>query len=358
MRAGVWIWSRTIDLGVFLLPTLGAALLVLGARLVGYEGKTPEWGWLALVLGVDVAHVWATLFRSYLDPPELRRRPRLYALVPVACWLAGVALHAHSALLFWRVLAYLAVFHFIRQQAGWVAIYRARAGQRAPLDRALDDAVIYLGTGVPLLLWHTRLPRPFAWFLDGDFVPLTALAALVPWAQAALAAALLGWTARQLLLARRGEPSPWGKVVVVLTTVASWYGGIVLARDDWAFTVLNILPHGVPYFALLWAYGKARRRTAPTTPSARLIAAGFGAFFGFLVALAFVEEMLWDRLVWHDRPWLFGFVPSVDASALAALLVPLLALPQSTHYVLDAFLWRRGATGPEQAEALGFHRAR
>jgi hypothetical protein len=76
------------------------------------------------------------------------------------------------------------------------------------------------------------------------------------------------------------------------------------------------------------------------------------------LVLAFVEEMLWDRLVWHDRAWLFG---GGDGHALGAvplaLLVPLLAVPQATHYVRDAVLWRRQDTGPAQARALGFRRA-
>ncbi|MCS6902540.1 MAG: hypothetical protein NZX77_22620, partial [Polyangiaceae bacterium] len=154
--------------------------------------------------------------------------------------------------------------------------------------------------------------------------------------------------------ARRSQHFSLGKTSVVLTTIAGWYSGIVLAQDDWTFTVLNVLPHGIPYFALLWAYGKARQDTSPTTPGSRLIAAGLGAFFGFLLLLAFIEELLWDRLIWHDRSWLFGFLPELHPGAWASLLVPLLALPQATHYVLDAFLWRRGATGPEQARALGF----
>jgi len=36
--------------------------------------------------------------------------------------------------------------------------------------------------------------------------------------------------------------------------------------------------------------------------------------------------------------------------------VPLLALPQITHYLLDGLLWRRGETArlPAQRRALGF----
>jgi hypothetical protein len=43
--------------------------------------------------------------------------------------------------------------------------------------------------------------------------------------------------------------------------------------------------------------------------------------------------------VWHERAWLFG--AEWDTSALKVVLVPLLALPQITHYVLDGFIWRR-----------------
>ena len=72
--------------------------------------------------------------------------------------------------------------------------------------------------------------------------------------------------------------------------------------------------------------------------------------------LAFAEEVLWDRLVWHDRPLLLG--GDLDEPLLGpfarALVVPLLALPQATHYALDAVLWRRRDTGPAQARALGF----
>jgi len=44
----------------------------------------------------------------------------LYSLVPVLGLTIGIALYSEGELVFWRVLAYLAVFHFIRQQYGWL----------------------------------------------------------------------------------------------------------------------------------------------------------------------------------------------------------------------------------------------
>ena len=72
-----------------------------------------------------------------------------------------------------------------------------------------------------------------------------------------------------------------------------------------------------------------------------------------LLLVAFAEEWGWDRLVWHDHAALFPG-PTLDPGALVlALIVPLLALPQATHYVWDAFLWKVKPENRGTVEALG-----
>ncbi len=72
----------------------------------------------------------------------------------------------------------------------------------------------------------------------------------------------------------------------------------------------------------------------------RLLARGPLAFLATLWVLAYAEELLWDRGVWHERGWLFG-ANVWDIASLKILFVPLLAVPQITHYILDGFIWRR-----------------
>lgn len=353
---GPFLFGPAADLAVFGgAAALSIAIAVAGPAL-GLAGELPLWGFVAFIVCIDVAHVYATLARTYLDRAELGRRPLLYAGVPIACFAAGTLLHALGERAFWRALAYAAVVHFVRQQIGWVAIYRARAGERDRLDRWLDDAVVYAATGYPLLVWHATLPRSFRWFIDGDFVPTPALAAAVRPLGAVYVALLAGYVARAVQLALGGRPVNVGKHVVVATTAATWYVGIVALDSDFAFTVTNVVAHGVPYVALLWVYARERGREVPESAVGRLASAGLGAFLGGLLALAFVEELLWDRLVWHERPALFGGERDEPllGDAARALVVPLLAVPQATHYVLDAFLWRRSATTPAQARAMGF----
>jgi hypothetical protein len=317
----------------------------------------PEWGWLGLVVAIDVAHVWSTLFRTYLDGDELRANKLRYFGVPLAAYAIGVGLYLHGSLTFWRVLAYAALFHFVRQQVGWVAVYRARAGQTGRLDRVLDDATVYAATLYPVLHWHVRLAETrFAWFVQGDFVDLSAAAATVlPAARGIWAALLVSFAIRQVVVAAKTGVLHSGKIVVVATTAAVWWVGIVGTNNDYDFTVTNVIVHGVPYFGLLWAYARERQRDAPRALGSQIAASGVAVFFGILLLIAFVEEMAWDKLVWHDRSWLFGGGVTLQHAALA-FVVPLLALPQATHYLLDGFLWRRGETRRLRAQraALGF----
>ncbi len=128
--------------------------------------------------------------------------------------------------------------------------------------------------------------------------------------------------------------------MLLAATWVAWFGGIVLARSDFAFTVMNVVLHGVPYFALLFRYAKGRRAEGGYGKLSALLTAGLPGFFAFLVGLAFCEEFFWDRFVWHERPSLFGGGSFEFPEGALALLVPLLAVPQATHYLLDGFIWR------------------
>lgn len=339
-----WLFSRNVDLAVF----LGSALLSFAALGVGaltgvLHDETPGWAWVPAVILCDVAHVWSTLFRTYLDPGERRARSRLLAAVPLVGLAASVALMSFGELAFWRALAYLAIFHFVRQQYGWVSLYRARAGEKSRLGRAVDTAAVYAATLWPLLYWHTHVPRRFAWFFPGDVVALPAF--VMPAATVLYVGALAAYAVRSLLSWLRRTPNP-GKDVVVLTTAATWYVGIVAFDSDYAFTVTNVFMHGIPYFALVWVHTRARAAALPAVPApasspslAERLTRNVLVYLAVLWLVAFVEELLWDRAVWHDRDWLFGDAWSIGA--LKLVVVPLLALPQLTHYVLDGFIWRR-----------------
>jgi hypothetical protein len=355
------LWGARRDLAVFGASFALPLLLVLGADLLGLPHRElPEWAFLVFVVGVDVAHVYATLFRSYLDREELARHPLRYWLVPCVVYALAALAWQRSPLFFFRVLAYLAVWHFVRQQAGWVALYRARAGDRSLRSRVIDTAAIYAATLFPLLYWHAAPEsRRFAWFMAGDFVAAPWLVRALPLCQALWALALGAFALEQLQKLVRERRVELGKCLLVAGTALTWFVGIVLCNGDFEFTVTNVLPHGVPYLALLYFYAQRRRSEAPRALGSRVMAGGLLAFLGVCLLLATIEEALWARWVFHDHPSLFGQgegESSELSSLLVAVLAPLLVLPQATHYALDGLLWRRGDTAarPAQRAALGF----
>ena len=346
-----WLVSPRFDLGVFVLPALASvALAAVSSKLGGSDGDMPAWAYLVFVLGVDVAHVHATSVRVYFDPAELHRRSTLYLLVPLLGFGAGSLAYHASPLFFWRALAYLAAFHFMRQQIGWLRLYRRRAGEQGVWDARLDEAALYLCMLYPLCVWHARLPTPFQWFMPGDF--LRGLPAWVANASGALCALVLAlFLARQWQRRARDLPVSAGKLLLLATTASTWWSGIVLFQSDFAFTVTNVVAHGVPYAAMAWRVGRAPG-PQPRAAWQRWLFAHAPRYVLLLLALAYVEEWLWDASVWREHASLFP-APALDLEAWAALLVPLLTLPQLTHYVLDAYLWRLDGQNPGLAAALG-----
>ncbi|MBM79852.1 MAG: hypothetical protein CMJ78_04575 [Planctomycetaceae bacterium] len=334
LPADRWLFSARVDLAAFLGSAIVSVLaLAVGAYAGVLKGETPDWAWVPAILLVDVAHVYSTLFRVYFDTGEIRRRPLLYLAVPICGLLFGVALYSEGELLFWRVLAYMAVFHFVRQQYGWVALYRAKLREPAGWEKHIDTATIYLATIYPLVYWHGHLPRNFWWFLENDFrgIPTLLASILAPVYWTTLSA----YAAKAVYVTRKGRANP-GKDIVVVTTAVCWYVGIITFNSDYSFTVTNVIIHGVPYLVLVYWYMRQQvaRRERPHSAFRTVV-----LLMATVWLFAYAEELIWDRAVWQERAWLFG--GSIDVGNLETYLVPLLAVPQLTHYVLDGFIWKR-----------------
>ena len=391
MRTQPWIHSASIDTAFILAPAVIATLIALAINAAGHaQAGVSLAAWAVLVIGIDVAHVYSTLYRTYLDPFERRQLSGWLIGTPLATWVLGVLLYTWSAATFWSVLAYTAVFHFVRQQYGFLMLYSR--GERAlpawsPLgipslaarspasgissltarsSRRLDQATIYGATLFPLLYWHTHLPRPFVWFTDGDFLALPAV--LWRFALPLYIALFAAYLAKEVALIYRTRSINWPRNALILGTALSWYVGIVAAAGDLVFTLTNVVAHGIPYMALTCIYARRRddRAVSEGAPSGDGRVQNTRSLFvlrllpyaiGLLVVLAFVEEGLWDGLIWREHLALFPgfqFLPHIQNLTTLSLLVPLLSVPQMTHYVIDGVIWRL-RTHPEWRKTLFWH---
>ncbi len=330
-----WINSKNFDLAFIIGPGLLSALVVL---LLNYSGFAPTnistLTWLILVVMIDVAHVWSTLFRTYLNRENIKKHRRAFMVVPLICYLTGVILHSMSGAIFWRVMAYLAVFHFIRQQYGFFRLY-APKGQ-SQKSEFFSKFVIYSATVIPLIIWHFSGEQSFHWFMKGDFFYLhsKSLASFLSTLGPCL---YILYFLLEVFSFKRSLFLPHN--LFLLGTILSWWTGIVWLKTDWAFTVTNIISHGIPYFALIYISDMKERKKL-FWPSKLPV---FIMFSG-LIVLGYIEEASWAFFIWRENLSIFPELSSLAAitdSALLALVVPLLALPQLTHYILDGIIWKK-----------------
>lgn len=345
----LWLYSRSFDIAFILAPSFLSVIFVLifSDRFAVTDG-IPLWAWVVFVLCIDVSHVYSSLFRTYFNKKEFSENKTLYTLLPMIVFLVSVFLYALGANVFWRILAYTAVFHFIRQQYGFMRLY-SRNTTESNFSRKIDTLLIYVSTLYPILYWHTHLPRNFRWFTDGDFiqgVPRISERILLL-VYIVVAITYLVKEFRQTFLQKNFNIP---KNLIILGTALSWYVGIVLLNGDMVFTITNVVSHGIPYMALVWAFGK---KQADKDDSILVFGKlqykvffsrySFPIFITSLILLGYIEEGFWAGLIWREHLEIFGIfadLPSIRAKDTLNLIVPLLTLPQATHYVLDGFIWR------------------
>jgi hypothetical protein len=303
--------------------------------------ETPPLMWLLLVVGIDVAHVYSTLFKTYFNRREFTARRPLFLTIPVAVLTAGVMAYSVSPKLFWSLLAYTAVFHFVRQQYGFLRIYSRSEPGISRTGRIIDTVTIYSATLLPVIWWHLSPDRVFSWLIKDDFLHFAspALAGLV---KILFFLTLAVWSGKEVLQACRTRTLNLPRCLIVTGTAASWYTGIVLFNSDVIFTITNVVAHGIPYIALVWlTERKTARKTSPVPERTWTIP--LALMLPLILAFAWIEEGLWDGLLFRDHEtWFPGFsaLPQISDSTWLTLLIPLLALPQATHYVIDGFIWR------------------
>jgi hypothetical protein len=335
-----WLFSPLVDSALF----LGSALVSFALALF-LSGELSSLWWLVFVVGIDVAHVWSTLFKVYFDVDELRRRPMLYSAAPAAALGLSIAAYAFSESLFWTLLAYTAAWHFVRQQVGFFSLYE-RLSASSKTTKTTGTVAFYGATLGPLVWWHAHLPQPFWWMKENDFCfhlpPIIGDLALAATCLSSLAFVTVSLYKNEFHI---------GKTLLLLATLLAWIGGIVWAQDDFGFTAFNVLLHGVPYSYLVFRYARGRAKEPGFVLAKKLLSVGFVSFILCLWLLAYVEEFLWDTLVWHEHTSLFGHTGLWLSPDILTWIIPLLALPQTTHYMLDGFIWR-GHENPGNAHRI------
>ena len=330
-----WLGDPKKEIGLILAPSLLPVAVIFLFQDYFTSHEVSSFWWVLLVLCIDVSHVYSTLFRLYWDKPTFVKYKSLLITIPVIAFIIGAGLHFYDSMLFWRILAYVAAFHFVRQQYGFIRLY-SRKETASKVFRTIDTIGIYNATLYPLLYWHLHLTSKLSWFVQGDFISLKSIIAS-DILQGIFAGIILIYILKEAWVGYQNRLFNIPKNMIMLGTYLSWYVGIITFQGDLIFTLLNVVAHGIPYMGLIWIHGEKK------APTFSFGLKGIAIFMIILLGLAYFEETLWDILVWKDHPDIFPFFTAhapLDNPFILSVIVPLLVLPQITHYVLDGFIWR------------------
>lgn len=350
-----WVRSPLFDSIFILGPALGASALVYFISFLSInEPKLGPLSWFILVVCIDVAHVYAAIFRTYLDKAMANRD--LLWKVPLICWVSGFIFYLFDPKYFWTLLVYLAAYHFVRQQYGFAMIYARNEKSLPTICKQIDRIMIYAATLYPLIYWHANLPLGFTWFARTDFIAFIPhwVGSLAGWVYAFI---ITAFVLKELWLYFKRAHLNAPKALFILGTALAWFLGIVWFRNGLAFTITIVVSHGIPYAALVWVYGNKK----PEPNKLRLFGQAIFShkmvpvYLGILFILGYFEQGLWDGFIWRtERPIFsfFDFLPAVHEGFIRAIMVPLLAIPQATHYVLDAYVWRVSGKDSSWKQAL------
>lgn len=350
----MWLFSRNIDLTALYLPIWICWLVLFNLPPTYLEAEIPLWVWVIFVLCIDVGHVWSTIFRTYLDSEEFGRHRRLLVFAPLISFVLVAALAFVSTFWFWRLLAYLALFHFVKQQYGFLALYKMKAKDFGVQKFFKDKWVLYLATLYPVFYWHLGAGLNFSWFVMDDFVNIRSFFAISTSAWTSLfynlnilyCCIIIAWTLEEIL---RSNKMNTGKILWMLTTAINWFVGIVYFNSDLVFTITNVVAHGIPYLTLIiyYQYQKKSLQENRLSSAFQIVAVILPVVF----FLGWLEEYCWDMLVYGDRDYFFGAILAypfdlLESPLAQAVAIGFLTLPQLTHYIIDGFIWKSNAQNP------------
>jgi hypothetical protein len=344
-----WIIDRRSDL-LWLLGSVGVSYAFVAAHAgLGVPAVALWWTW---IVAFDGPHVFATLFRTYLDRQErLTRAPLLagslgfFALGPAMFGLSallGSALPFHLFLAFASVWAY---WHVVRQHYGFMVLYKKKNGDMAPADNRVDNALLYVGQLAPFAAFAVTqqesrrmlgLSGPITW--EGPF-------ASACWA--ALGVAALLFAARQADLLLRGRAVNGPKVLFFLAVVplaALVFSPWVAQRSHFiAFFAYVTAFHNVQYHAIVWFYARNRYGTADAAQygAASTLARAFWryALAGVLFTLAY--RLFGCSLGVHPGCGAFAWTDKVAAGLTWTHLgMGFMWGFALQHYYLDQKIWK------------------
>lgn len=282
-----------------------------------------------IIMGVliDGSHNYATLYSSYFDASVRSKLSRMDLWAPLGLFIISFCfLSLANKMIFAHLVAYLAFFHFIRQEYGWMKLSNALEPHLPPWQRYVDLCVMYVVTVLPLVWYCKESLKAFNsvkgdLFMIPDNVAETLFFLYWP--------AALVFFATNAYWAYRTGTLNLTKWLVFFNVLIVWYVARVWLKNFFLGMTIYLLSHGFAYFILV----THRNRLTPTLPWVSKTKIRQGIFIYLSCVLTYVIVMYGLRY----NPLSTYLMNTTFKRILGSLAVTPLLL----HYYLDAKIWKR-----------------
>lgn len=285
----------------------------------------------------DILHALSSYQQVYKAEKRSEFKSLLY--IPGMLFIALFGLFYWIPKIAFSVVAYLSIFHVLRQQYGWMRFSQAKSGHAlTSTGLKFDKILIYALTGLPLLMLHTGAElqkEDFGWLMSGDlfFFPnelLYKASLFLFWS------ILISYIGYQIWTRQKSQKFPVGKLIIFLSTGLAWYGGINFnVHGEQAIYIDGL--HAAPY---LWLVFQVR----PTQKTGK----SWKAWLRYYAPLS-LGGLLWAFLFYQ-----FGFAPS---TLTTAFVLGALVTISTSHYIFDAFIWKIKVPSKSVAQFLAVENA-
>jgi hypothetical protein len=224
-------------------------------------------------------------------------------------------------------VAYLAAFHFIRQEYGWMKISSAFDKTLPNSIATLDKITTYTMTIVPFI-WLSRKENAGFWYEHGDVF-------LIPDIIASIGLYFF-WLIVFLFLffntihALKTKTLNLSKFLVFINTFFGWYVSFIFIESGWIRVLYLICHHGIPYYFIVF-------RTERITQNYILLKSLGRYKYLFLYLACAIFMYFFIQL--EDSSLIY--ISRKNYRFLNAFFYGFFLTPQLVHFMIDAFIWKK-----------------
>jgi hypothetical protein len=297
------------------------------------------WGILPLVpmvatwaILIDAPHVFGTFSRTYFDRTERRARKRLLLGSLIFFIVGPTMVMLGAGLLFFFLAALWAYYHLVKQHYGFMILYKKKNGDLAPVDNALDRALLLLA-----------FTYPFVAFVAGDAeamnrVPVQLRSGIGTLATVLLVATLTvaaAWTLRQAQRFISNQPLDVPKYLLLAAAIPMHWVVLLTPMPHKPIAIVAILTiyHNLQYHRLIWFHNQKYKSATNSREQ-------FGG--AELISRRLLYYMLFGILfgLWYQLPRQIISHTSGQASLLTQVVAAFFWGYAFIHYYLDSKIWR------------------